>query len=47
MEEQVCQKRLASLKKQDRVSTDTHFYDDIIYMSWEETKSKYLDQVGR
>jgi hypothetical protein len=40
-------KRLASLKKQDRVSTDTHFYDDIIYMSWEETKSKYLDQVGR
>jgi len=40
-------KRLASLKKQGRVSTETHFYDDIIYMTWEETKSKYLNQVGR
>jgi len=40
-------KRLASLKKQGRVSTETHFYDDIIYLSWEETKSKYLPQVGR
>jgi hypothetical protein len=40
-------KRLASLKKQDRVSTETHFYDDIIYLSWEETKAKYLPQVGR
>jgi len=40
-------KRLASLKKQDRVSTESHFYDDIIYMSWEECKSKYLSQVGR
>ena len=40
-------KRLASLKKQDRVSKETHFYDDIIYLSWEETKQKYLPQVGR
>ena len=40
-------KRLASLKKQGRVSTETHFYDDIIYLSWEETKAKYLPQVGR
>ena len=40
-------KRLASLKKQDRVSKDTHFYDDIIYLTWEECKSKYLEQVGR
>jgi hypothetical protein len=40
-------KRLASLKKQDRLSKDSHFYDDIIYMNWEETKSKYLPQVGR
>jgi hypothetical protein len=40
-------KRLDSLKKQNRVSTETHFYDDIIYMTWEETKSKYLQQVGR
>jgi len=35
------------LKKQDRVSTETHFYDDIIFLSWEETKAKYLPQVGR
>ena len=40
-------KRLASLKKQNRVSTETHFYDDIIYMTWEETKKKYLSEVGR
>ena len=40
-------KRIASLKKQDRVSKETHFYDDIIYLSWEETKQKYLPQVGR
>ena len=40
-------KRLASLKKQDRVSNETHFYDDIIYMTWEQCKSKYLPQVGR
>ena len=23
------------------------FYDDLIYLSWEETKQKYLQQVGR
>ena len=40
-------KRLASLKKQDRVSKETHFYDDIIYMTWEDTKKKYLNDVGR
>ena len=40
-------KRLASLKKQGRVSNETHFYDDIIYMTWEECKSKYLGDVGR
>ena len=40
-------KRLTNLKKQDRVSKETHFYDDIIYMSWQETKDKYLNQVGR
>ena len=40
-------KRLASLTKQGRLSKDTHFYDDIIYMDWEQTKQKYLPQVGR
>jgi hypothetical protein len=23
------------------------FYDDLIYLTWEETKAKYLPQVGR
>ena len=40
-------KRVASLTKQGRLSKDTHFYDDIIYMNWEQTKQKYLPQVGR
>jgi hypothetical protein len=40
-------KRIRSLKEQNRVSTETLFYDDLIYMSWEETKIKYLSQVGR
>ena len=40
-------KRLASLTKQNRVSKETHFYDDIIYMNWEDTKNKYLSNVGR
>ena len=40
-------KRIASLIKQERVSKETHFYDDIIYLTWEETKTKYLPQVGR
>ena len=40
-------KRLASLTKQNRISKETHFYDDIIYMNWEDTKNKYLSEVGR
>ncbi len=40
-------KRIRSLKEQNRVSTETLFYDDLIYLSWEETKAKYLPQVGR
>ena len=40
-------KRIASLIKQDRVSKESHFYDDIIYLTWEETKAKYLKDVGR
>lgn len=39
--------RIESLKKNDRVMSDTLFYDDVIFMSWEETKQKYLPQVGR
>ena len=27
--------------------TETLFYDDIVSMTWEECKSKYLGDVGR
>jgi hypothetical protein len=40
-------KRIESLITQGRLSKETHFYDDIIYLNWEETKKKYLFQVGR
>ena len=46
MKNKYAKKRLKQLlKKQNRVSTETHFYDDIIYLSWEETKNKYLANV--
>jgi hypothetical protein len=35
------------LTKKNKVSYETLFYDDLIYLSWEETKAKYLGQVGR
>tara|TARA_R110000824_G_scaffold234745_2_gene423390 strand:+ start:376 stop:1704 length:1329 start_codon:yes stop_codon:yes gene_type:complete len=40
-------KRINNLVNQERVSTESLFYDDIIYMTWEETKKKYLHNVGR
>jgi hypothetical protein len=39
--------RISILKKKNRVSTETLFYDDLTVLTWEETKSKYLIQVGR
>jgi hypothetical protein len=39
--------RISMLKKKNTVSYETLFYDDLIYLSWEETKEKYLGQVGR
>lgn len=39
--------RISMLKKKDNVSYETLFYDDLIYLSWEDTKAKYLPQVGR
>jgi hypothetical protein len=39
--------RISMLKKKNNVSKETLFYDDLIYLSWEETKQKYLPQVGR
>jgi hypothetical protein len=39
--------RIRQLQKKDRVSYETLFYSDLIELSWEETKAKYLPQVGR
>ena len=39
--------RISMLKKKNTVSYESLFYDDLIYSSWEETKAKYLPQVGR
>ncbi len=39
--------RIGFLKKKNKVSTETLFYDDLIYLTWQETKDKYLSQVGR
>lgn len=39
--------RIKQLMKKERVSKETLFYDDLITMSWEEAKAKYLSQVGR
>ncbi|MEN9921568.1 MAG: Pelagibacter phage [Candidatus Parcubacteria bacterium] len=39
--------RIRQLQKKNSVSYETLFYDDLIYMTWEETKQKYLPQVGR
>jgi hypothetical protein len=39
--------RIRQLQKKNNVSYDSLFYDDLIYLSWEETKERYLPQVGR
>ena len=39
--------RIRQLQKKNTVSYDSLFYDDLIYLSWEATKAKYLPQVGR
>jgi len=40
-------KRIRSLVERDAVSDETLFYDDLIGMSWQDVKDKYLSQVGR
>ena len=46
--EKYAAKRITNLMKSDRQNlTETLFYDDIIGMSWEECKEKYLGDVGR
>jgi hypothetical protein len=39
--------RIRQLQKKNTVSYESLFYDDLIYLSWEATKAKYLPQVGR
>ena len=39
--------RIRQLQKKNNVSYESLFYDDLIYLSWEQTKAKYLPQVGR
>jgi len=40
-------KRIKSLINQSRTNMETLYYDDLIHLTWEETKNKYLKQVGR
>jgi len=39
--------RIKQLVKKGKVSSESLFYDDLIYLTWEEAKNKYLPQVGR
>ena len=39
--------RIKQLIKKNNVSYETLFYDDLIFLTWEEAKAKYLPQVGR
>jgi hypothetical protein len=39
--------RIKQLAKKDKVSTESLSYDDLIYLTWEQAKEKYLPQVGR
>lgn len=45
--EKYARKRINNLVKNSRVSGETLFYDDLIYLNWNETKEKYLHDVGR
>jgi hypothetical protein len=39
--------RIKQLVKKDKVSYESLFYDDLVFMDWQEAKDKYLGQVGR
>jgi len=45
--EKYLMKRLTSMTEKGRLSEEVLFYDDLIYLTWDETKAKYLTQVGR
>ena len=39
--------RIRQLQKKDKVSYETLFYSDLIFLDWNQAKEKYLGQVGR
>jgi hypothetical protein len=39
--------RIRQLQKKNNVSYDSLFYDELIYLDWNQTKERYLPQVGR
>ena len=39
--------RIRQLQKKGNVSYETLFYDDLIFLDWNQTKEKFLPQVGR
>ena len=45
--EKYARPRIRQLMKQKKVSNEVLFYDDLIFLTWEETKQKYLGQVCR
>ena len=40
-------KRYTKLLEQNRIKPEKLYYKDIINTSWEETKEKYLGEIGR
>lgn len=45
--EKYASKRIENLDKNNKVSNDILFYEDLINNSWEEVKEKYINEVGR
>ena len=40
-------RRYTKLLEQDKIKPEKLFYGDILNTSWEDTKKKYLGEVGR
>jgi hypothetical protein len=45
--EKYAKKRFNKLKSENRLNPDSLYYSDVANMTWEETKEKYLADVGR
>ena len=46
MEKKAC-KRYEKLLTSDKLKDDILFYGDIIGLDWEQTREKYIGEVGR